>query len=93
VHGAAWGAPITRVEVRFDQGAWTAASIDEGQQYEFAWRFWHFDWNNPSPGVHRITSRATDRDGNVQPAMEDWQIAKKRTYWESNGQITRTVRI
>ena len=27
------------------------------------------------------------------PAMDDWQIAKKRTYWESNGQITRTVRI
>jgi DMSO/TMAO reductase YedYZ molybdopterin-dependent catalytic subunit len=93
VLGAAWGAPITRVEVRFDQGPWTTASIDEGQQYEFAWKFWHLDWKNPSPAVHRITSRATDRDGNVQPAMDDWQIAKKHTYWESNGQITRTIRI
>jgi len=44
------------------------------------------------PDGHRV-ARATDREGNIQPAMDDWQIAKKRTYWESNGQITRTVRI
>jgi Mo-co oxidoreductase dimerisation domain len=93
VHGAAWGAPIARVEVRFDQDPWVEASIDEGQQYEFAWKLWHLNWKSPSPGVHRITSRAIDRDGNVQPAMDDWQIAKKHTYWESNGQITRSVRI
>jgi DMSO/TMAO reductase YedYZ molybdopterin-dependent catalytic subunit len=93
VRGAAWGAPITRVEVRFDQGPWTVATIDQGQQYEFAWKFWDIDWKSPSPGLHMITCRAIDRDGNVQPAPSDWQIAKKRTYWESNGQITRTVRI
>ena len=32
LHGAAWGAPVTRVEVRFDQDPWVGASIDEGQQ-------------------------------------------------------------
>jgi hypothetical protein len=31
--------------------------------------------------------------GNIQPAMDDLQITKKRTYWDSNSQITRTVRI
>ena len=93
VYGAAWGAPIARVEVRFDQGPWTVATIDEGQEHAFAWKFWHLDWRDPSPGVHGITSRVIDREGNVQPAMDDWQIAKKHTYWESNGQITRTIRI
>ena len=31
--------------------------------------------------------------GNVQPAMTDPRIANKKTYWESNGQITRRVNI
>ncbi len=82
-----------RAEVRFDQGSWAAATIDEGEDHEFAWKLWHIDWKNPSPGIHSITSRAIDREGNVQPAKDDWQIAKKHTYWESNGQITRTMRI
>jgi hypothetical protein len=34
-----------------------------------------------------------DAAGNVQPAMDDPTIANKKTYWESNGQITRKVRI
>ena len=33
------------------------------------------------------------RDGHVQPAQDDPWIASKHTYWESNGQITRRVRI
>jgi hypothetical protein len=45
------------------------------------------------PGEHSITSRAIDAAGNVQPAMDDPIIANKKTYWESNGQITRKVRI
>ena len=31
--------------------------------------------------------------GNVQPAPDDPVIANKHTYWESNGQVTRQVRI
>ena len=41
----------------------------------------------------RITSRAIDSAGNVQPAMYDPSIADKKTYWEGNGQITRQIRI
>ena len=52
-----------------------------------------FDWPNAAAGEHTITSRATDTAGNVQPAMTDPVIATKRTYWESNGQITRRVQI
>ena len=42
---------------------------------------------------HRVTSRAFDSDGNVQPALDDPLLASKRTFWESNGHITRQVLI
>jgi hypothetical protein len=69
------------------------ASLDGTRRSDFAWRLWTFDWKNAGSGEHSITSRAVDRQGNVQPAMDDPRIAGKRTYWESNGQVTRRVRI
>jgi DMSO/TMAO reductase YedYZ molybdopterin-dependent catalytic subunit len=91
--GAAWGSPIARVEVQIDAGPWVAATIDRSEQAEFAWKLWSLEWANATPGEHTITARAVDTQGNVQPAMEDPRIAKKRTYWESNGQVTRRVRL
>jgi DMSO/TMAO reductase YedYZ molybdopterin-dependent catalytic subunit len=68
IQGAAWGAPIRQVEVKSDNGNWQRAKLDLSQRGDFAWKFWTLDWPNPSPGEHTITSRATDRAGNVQPA-------------------------
>ncbi len=93
IDGAAWGAPIARVEVRIDNGPWMAATIDRSHEAEFAWKFWSLDWERLNPGEHTIVSRAIDTKGAVQPAMDDPRIAKKHTYWESNGQITRRIRI
>jgi len=92
VMGAAWGAPIAGVEVRIDDGPWRAATLTEGEGSEYAWVFWTFDWDAAS-GEHTVTSRATDGDGNVQLAPDDPLLANKATYWESNGHITRRVRI
>jgi hypothetical protein len=89
--GAAWGAPVARVEVKVDSGSWTPAVIDGGEQAEFAWKFWSLDWPRPSAGEHTITSRAIGTNGQIQPAMDDPFIARKRTYWEANGQISRKV--
>ncbi len=91
--GAAWGAPIQQVEVQIDGGPWVPATIDRSEEAEFAWKIWSLDWQNPTPGEHTIASRAIDMAGNIQPAMDDPRIAKKRTYWESNGQVTRRIRI
>jgi DMSO/TMAO reductase YedYZ molybdopterin-dependent catalytic subunit len=91
--GAAWGAPIDRVEVQIDDGPWQPATIDRTEEAPYAWKIWHYDWANPTSGEHRVTSRAIDAAGNVQPSMDDPVIAKKHTYWESNGQITRRVMI
>ena len=98
VVGVAWGAPIARVEVRIDNGAWTTAKLfgrtPRGKKAGgYAWRFWTFDWGTPTPGEHRVTSRAFDTDGNMQPAPDDPFLASRRTYWEANGHISRRVLI
>ena len=69
------------------------APLTEGARAEFAWAFWTVDWGTPSPGEHTVTSRAIDVAGEVQPAPDDPLLAGKKTFWESNGQITRRVRI
>ena len=101
IMGAAWGAPIAEVEVRIDDGPWMTAELDDPPtpksgsrgRSEFAWRFWTLKWGRPTAGEHRIASRAFDVDGNLQPAPDDPYLAGKVTFWESNGQITRRVRI
>jgi DMSO/TMAO reductase YedYZ molybdopterin-dependent catalytic subunit len=98
IMGAAWGAPIAAVEVRIDNGPWMPAQLEHDRSsrrrsHGFAWRFWHLHWGRPAAGEHTVTSRAFDADGNVQPTPEDPFLAGKVTFWESNGQITRRVRI
>lgn len=92
IHGMAWGPrPIAAVEVKIDNGGWIRAKL-EGSKSDYAWRRWSLDWS-PVAGEHTVTSRAIDTAGNTQPAKDDPLIANKKTYWESNGQITRHVRI
>ena len=94
ISGMAWGpAPIAAVEVKIDGEPWKKAELDDStDKSEFAWRFWHLDWS-PSPGEHTVTTRAIDQAGNTQPTPNEAPIANKKTYWESNGQITRHIRI
>jgi DMSO/TMAO reductase YedYZ molybdopterin-dependent catalytic subunit len=96
--GAAWGAPIAAVQVRIDNGPWRGARLygpprRRQKSSGYAWRFWTFDWGTPAPGEHRITSRAFDVDGNMQPAPDDPFVASRTTYWESNGHVSRRVLI
>ena len=95
IMGAAWGAPIAAVEVRIDDEPWQPATLmsDEGDGSELTWTFWTFDWGTPASGEHTVTSRAIAADGEVQPAPDDPLLAGKKTFWESNGQITRRVEI
>ena len=98
VLGAAWGAPIAAVQVRIDNGPWMAAKVFGPVAHSrnargLAWTFWSFRWGMPAAGQHTVTSRAIDTEGNVQPAPDDPFLASKRTFWESNGHITRQVLI
>lgn len=92
IHGAAWGADLARVEVSVDGGPWTPATLGEGSDDPYTWTFWQLDWD-AGAGEHTVTSRAVGRDGSVQPAADDPIVANKLTYWESNGQVTRQIRI
>jgi DMSO/TMAO reductase YedYZ molybdopterin-dependent catalytic subunit len=101
--GVAWGAPIAEVEVQIDDGPWMQARLEPDHRHggrrrfrdrdEFAWNFWTLQWGRPAAGEHTVRSRAFDVDGNMQPAPDDPFLASKVTFWESNGQITRRVRI
>lgn len=91
--GAAWGAPIAKVEVKIDDGPWLETLIDRSEEAEFAWKIWSLDWADAAAGEHAVTSRATDVAGQIQPAMDDPWIVNKKTYWESNGQVTRRIGI
>jgi DMSO/TMAO reductase YedYZ molybdopterin-dependent catalytic subunit len=93
VMGAAWGARVSGVEVRIDDGEWQPATLTDGDGSEFTWTFWTFDWGAPAPGEYAITSRAIGADGSTQPAPDDPFLAGKTTFYESNGQITRRVQI
>lgn len=93
ISGAAWGAPIAKVEVKVDNGPWRDAMIDHSEEAKHAWKIWSLDWESPTPGEHTVSSRATASTGDVQPTMDDPRIAKKHTFWESNGQITRRIAI
>ena len=91
IEGMAWGPGVAAVEVKIDNGSWAKAVLDTSKA-DNTWRFWHLD-APLSPGQHTVTSRAIDTTGNVQPTMDDPIIANKKTYWESNGQITRHILI
>jgi DMSO/TMAO reductase YedYZ molybdopterin-dependent catalytic subunit len=99
VTGAAWGAPVDRVEVQVDGGPWRAARLQRqlstvtgaGPASGYSWRLWTFDWGTPARGEHTVRSRAHSVGGAVQPTPQDPFLASRRTFWEANGQITRRV--
>jgi DMSO/TMAO reductase YedYZ molybdopterin-dependent catalytic subunit len=96
ITGAAWsdGTPVTSVDLKIDDGPWRTVSLERKPSREpFTWTFWHYDWKDAAPGEHKLVSRATDADGRVQPASDDPEIKNKRTYWDSNQQWPRRIRV
>jgi DMSO/TMAO reductase YedYZ molybdopterin-dependent catalytic subunit len=67
------GAPdVSRVEISDDDGStWTAADLDPRHD-PYAWRLWSFRWTPKRPGPIRVSARATDSRGSVQPREAVW---------------------
>ena len=82
------GTPVKLVEVKVDSGAWQAATL-QTPSGKFAWKYFTYTWNGAAPGEHTIVSRATDRDGYVQPE----QLTEKKTFLEDNTQFPRKVMV
>jgi len=82
------GTPLRSVEVKVDNGAWQAAAI-QAPAGKFAWKYFTYTWTGAAPGEHTIVSRATDREGYVQPET----LPEKKTFLEDNSQFPRKVMI
>jgi sulfite oxidase len=67
------GAPdVAKVDVSDDGGAtWTPARLDPRHD-PFAWRLWSLSWTPRRTGCVRVTARATDSRGSVQPRDAVW---------------------
>ena len=68
VAGVAWAqhVGVQQVEVRFDGGEWTTATL-AAQDTIDTWRQWYLPWQ-ATPGKHTLQVRATDRTGYTQTA-------------------------
>jgi DMSO/TMAO reductase YedYZ molybdopterin-dependent catalytic subunit len=84
------GTPLKSVEVRIDNGPWQRATLDPSNT-KYSWKFFTYRWEGATPGEHMLVSRATDIDGNVQPAIAD--LSRKKTFLEDNAQFPRKVMI
>jgi DMSO/TMAO reductase YedYZ molybdopterin-dependent catalytic subunit len=66
IAGVAWAQHrgISKVEVGIDDGPWSVARLAEEDTVD-TWRQWVLEWD-AAPGLHSITVRATDGEGEVQ---------------------------
>ena len=71
VAGVAWAQHkgIDAVEVRIDNGPWHEARLAAVPDID-TWRQWVYEWD-ATPGNHLIESRATDRTGYTQTALQE----------------------
>lgn len=75
ITGRAWsgeGVAVEKVEFGAD-GEWTEATLERCDD-RYAWTRWHCDWH-ATPGVHELSCRATDAQGNTQPLQPLWDAA------------------
>jgi DMSO/TMAO reductase YedYZ molybdopterin-dependent catalytic subunit len=84
------GTPLKSVEVQIDNGPWQRATLDPANT-RYSWKLFTYRWEGATPGEHTLVSRATDVNGNVQPAAAD--LSRKKTFLEDNAQFPRKVMI
>jgi len=84
--GWAWGGreTIERVEITTDGGqTWQPAVLRPPtawfgdlppEDLEHAWSVFDYHWPAPTPGTHRVTSRAFTTEGTAQPMVEDADV-------------------
>jgi DMSO/TMAO reductase YedYZ molybdopterin-dependent catalytic subunit len=83
IAGVAWAQTrgIARVEVKVDDDDWVEARLSPEVDAD-VWRQWVLP-HDFAPGTHRITVRATDRDGETQTEDEADPFPAGATGWHS----------
>jgi DMSO/TMAO reductase YedYZ molybdopterin-dependent catalytic subunit len=82
------GTPLRSVEVKIDDGPWQPAPVDP-ESTQYSWKIFRYAWAGATPGEHRIVSRVTDANGQVQATPE--QMPEKPSRWENYAQFPRTL--
>jgi DMSO/TMAO reductase YedYZ molybdopterin-dependent catalytic subunit len=83
VGGVAWAQRrgVSKVELRVDDGPWQPARLAAVPSID-TWRQWTYPWD-ATPGKHRLTVRATDATGAVQPEDERPPAPDGATGWHT----------
>jgi hypothetical protein len=83
IAGVAWAqhTGIARVEVRIDDEPWTDAELADELSTD-TWRQWVHRWP-ATPGRHRLSVRATDAHGMVQPKEHAEPFPDGATGWHT----------
>ncbi len=91
IQGVAWAgdAAVAQVEVSCDDGrSWEPARL-VGEAQPYAWRQWQYIWNAKTAGPTAILCRATDAQGEQQPATSPWNPGG--FLWSGWDRLTLTV--
>ena len=80
VAGTAWAqrSGIKRVDVKLDDGEWTSAELGDEVNID-TWRQWKTGFSDVDTGLHTVTVRAIDQDGNVQTPKRRKSIPNSAT--------------
>ena len=93
IHGLAWNDGTTEIEeigIRVDGGGFASAERLPAE-HRFGFRHFRGRWPSPTPGEHRLVSRARDGKG-VQPTEAE-ASRYQATPWENDGQVVRRIRL
>ena len=82
--GVAWAqhVGVGAVEVRVDDDPWEPARLAPQDGID-TWRQWTWRWDDPAPGDHTLTVRATDADGTTQTSDRAEPRPDGATGWHS----------
>lgn len=80
VGGTAWAQRngVKRVDVKLDDGEWTSAELGDEVNID-TWRQWKTGFSDVDTGLHTVTVRAIDQDGNVQTPKRRKSIPNSAT--------------
>lgn len=85
------GTPLKAVEVRVDDGAWQAATMDPSTRDKYGWKLFTYTVNSLTPGEHTLVSRAIDATGKIQPTAQE--LENKKSFLEDNSQTVRKIKV
>lgn len=84
VGGVAWAQTvgIKAIEVKVDDGEWQDVELADEDNVD-TWRQWSWEWEEATPGTHKLTVRATNGEGETQTSDRVGIRPNGSTGWHS----------